>query len=195
MAFGRAEVFQSLNYFAVDVVGQLLGDALSNAFGRTFAAQIVRVWWDKWLEAVAHAEHEERPWFFNVVEALDQKGRRSHFCYPGPFGAEADASLSAQLEAEGFEPIRVVAVNVSKACHVARMNAARAGIDLLGAAFLPSPADPGLKEILEGEADRRELVTLEVRDSGAGKVAATRAAKVARAKFAAHFVDCGGGPQ
>jgi len=163
LAFGRREVFKSLRYLAVDAVGMLIAEELARIFDRTFAASIVRVWWDRWLAAVARAEHRRGPWLFHVVESVDHKGRHIHFCCHGGFGdsEEAMRQVGLQLRADGYEPLRVVSINVSQIIQRVRRNARRAKLDL-SAAFLPPLEDSRLLELLSSQAQRREHAKMNV---------------------------------
>ena len=56
LAFGRTDAYESMSYIALDAVAILLADTLAKSYRRTFAAHLVRVYWDIWGYAVAHAE-------------------------------------------------------------------------------------------------------------------------------------------
>jgi hypothetical protein len=166
LAFGRRDVYASLNYIELDAVAVGLVDDLSASFDRTFAAQLIRTHCDVWAHVIAQSESTKGPHFFAVVE-FERRGQVSHLVAGASTGDPQQImfNVSAQPQAAGYEPLRTIAVNVTHVTKRVRANARRGGFDFSNR-FLPPPGDPRFSEIFEPykEARDRAVATVKARN-------------------------------
>jgi hypothetical protein len=111
---------------------------------RKLAADIVRGFFDRWAEGIAHAEHDGQDVVFYAAELDPSKfgGDNNWRCGVGPAdGFEKHlASLPKPLK-------RVLFIHLLDALKDIRRCAAESGVDLSGARFFVPPDHPLLAEI------------------------------------------------
>jgi hypothetical protein len=145
-AFGAAEPVLTSRPLGLDAVAVHIRDDLaSGGLPLKLASAIVRGFFDRWVEGVAHAEHHGQDVVFVVAEVGDPasvKADRNWRCAVGPFD-----KLQAFV-ADLPKPVRrVLYVHLLDVLADIRRCAGEAGLDLSGMRFFVPPDHPSLAEI------------------------------------------------
>src|SRR4051812_17977540 len=162
LAWGRSEVYESLNYLPLDAVGMLLVMELGKAYnskgekGYSEVAAMIRVHADAWARVVAEAERDfkTRPGFnvrFCIVDFVrDSDGKRAHLV-GGSRDTDDEAiarAIAQSSQAKGYIPARITCANVSRLLLDIRTRAYANGIDLTAPySFMPDPASDVFKKL------------------------------------------------
>ena len=152
LAWGRSDIYTSLLYFEVDVLGHELNQALASpgAFKRDFAANIVRLHFDQWGGAAAHAHVSTTPVYFNVAEMVRPADPKTRHHLTGAMTTDEPIAIKraveAQPQARGFVVVRTMGVNMTGLIADVRAKAKAAGLDFSDP-FLPPPDHPAYAEI------------------------------------------------
>ncbi|MGH6866091.1 MAG: hypothetical protein ACREDO_07990 [Methyloceanibacter sp.] len=151
LAFGAAQVTGELGrYFDLDSASQRLTIEVSKGLDQDIAPSLVRGHADLWLFAVALADTEPSPIYFQIGIYGEGKKAKYHV------SAGDLASLQeARVEHKFPPPDRLVLVNVNTVLATVRANGRKAGIDL-SAAFFPAPGDPLYEKLTETVREQRE---------------------------------------
>lgn len=141
-AFGAQEPVAKDRPLAMDAIAIILRDELhERGVPRKHASLIVRGFFDRWAEAVSHADHDDQDVVFGVVE-LDPKIQVDDWvCAIGPVEKLADylKSLPRPQRRALFVHLRDVLSDI-------RGRAVKAKLDLSGRFFVP-PDHPLLAQI------------------------------------------------
>ena len=132
-AFGAQEPVAKDRPLAMDAVGIVLRDELhQRGLGRKLASLIVRGFFDRWAEAVSHADHDDQDVVFGVVE-LDPRIQVDNWvCAIGPMEKLADYLKSLPRPQR-----RVLFAHVRDVLSDIRGRAVKAKLDLSGHFFVP----------------------------------------------------------
>jgi hypothetical protein len=156
LAFGIERRLAGGKLLDLDAAAMILVDELTPAFGRRYAATIVRAHSDTWLKGVGRADTMTEPMYFLVAEYGEPiKGathaiRNSMRVAVATFGEFKDYN-----DPKAHFPARVTMVNISNVLKRVRANAAKVGVDLSGP-FFPPPTDPLAKELIATAKKQRE---------------------------------------
>jgi hypothetical protein len=135
--------------FAIDAVGGVIAFELATAVGVFDAAGIVEAFADHWMETTGRAAHDpEGRTYYLGVGIAGPPHKREYLIASGT--AE---ELLGDVHRHGFEPRRVITVNITGIIRELRARAKRMGLDL-GLIFLP-PSDPRFAELIGEAADLR----------------------------------------
>jgi hypothetical protein len=132
-AFGASEPVAKDRPLMLDAVAVVIRDELhERGLSRKLAADIVRGFFDRWAEAVSHADHDDQDVVFGVVE-LDPKIQVDNWiCAIGPVEKLADYLMSLPRPQR-----RVLFVHLRDLLSEIRGRAAKAKLDLSGRFFVP----------------------------------------------------------
>jgi hypothetical protein len=131
-AFGASEPVAKDRPLMLDAVAVVLRDELhGRGLPRKLAADIVRGFFDRWAEGVAHADHDGQDVVFVVVEVDPKIQADSWFCAIGPAGKLCDylMSLPRPQRRALFVHLRAVLADI-------RGRAAKAELELSGCFFV-----------------------------------------------------------
>lgn len=177
LAWGRGEVYESLNYLPLDAVGMLLTLELGKAYGskgdKGYAevAAMIRVHADVWARVVAEAErdYKTRPDFnvrFCIVDFVrDSDGKRAHLA-GGSRDTDDEAiarAIVASPQAKGYIPTRITCANVSRLLVEIRTNAEANGIELHEPfSFMPDPDSAEFSALMQPFEEAKAGAIIEV---------------------------------
>lgn len=143
-AFGASGPILETRPLLLDAVAVRLRDDLAEVVPRKLAANIVRGFFDRWAEGVAHAEHDGQDVVFVVAEPDPRRyGKDANwYCAVGP--AEKLGAYVASLP----QPLRrVLVIHMRETLADIRRGAANVRLDLSGAHFFVPPDHPMLTEV------------------------------------------------
>jgi hypothetical protein len=141
-AFGAPEPVAKDRPLAMDAVSIVLRDELhERGLARKHASLIVRGFFDRWAEAVSHADHDDQDVVFGVVELDPMIQVDNWVCAIGPMEKLADYLMSLPRPQR-----RVLFVHLRDVLSTIRGRAVKAKLDLSGRFFVP-PDHPLLAQI------------------------------------------------
>jgi hypothetical protein len=150
LAFG-APMSAAGRYFPLDLVAIAIASEQTPPWGRQTATDLVLMFHDKWLAAVARAEAEAGADFFFAVGALGPPNEpRQFWVTSGTWPEIAAAYLDPMLRG-----VRIVSTNVTAVLARVRASAAAAGVDLSDPFWFAPDDERHLAAVREGEDIRR----------------------------------------
>jgi hypothetical protein len=135
--------------FPIDAVGGIIGLELATAIGVFDAAAIVEGWADHWMETTGRAAHDPEGRTFYLAVGIAGPDHEREYLIASGLAEE----ILGDVHRDGFDPRRVITVNVSGIIRELRARAKRMGLDL-GPIFLP-PDHPEFVSLISGAADIR----------------------------------------
>jgi hypothetical protein len=180
LAFGRRDAYASLKYLEIDPVAVLLADKLAPPFGRSVAAQMVRMHCDQWAQVVAVAETTKTPAYFWVCE-FEKDGKRSHLVAGATTSDVNQIRQAMQPQARDYQFSQAIPVDITGIIARVRANTKSAGFDYSDP-FLPAPDSKAFKEIFQPYTEIRDRAVATFKDQADQ---ARRAGLLARAKVEA----------
>lgn len=159
LAFGRQHAYDSLSYIELDAAALMLGDTLAKAYGREQATQLIRVYSDKWAEAIAMHELSDKPAYFVVGDFKHKEtGKLTHLTGASNSLDDVQAGL---IKAAGpdYTPLSVNGVNVAPLIDFIKETGKAHDIDL-SAPWLPKYGTAKFKELFAPYVDARNAAIL-----------------------------------
>jgi len=209
LAWGRGEVYESLNYLPLDAVGMLLVMELGKAYnskgdkGYSEVAAMIRVHADVWARVVAEAErdYKTRPDFnvrFCVVD-FERAGdsKRAHLV-GGSRETDDEAialAIAQSPQAKGFIPARITCANVSRLLAEIRNNAEKHGIELRKPfSFMPDPDSKEFAELMQPFEQAKASAIIEVQSGKKREAEVRKMGEQVRARAMAAVSTSARGP-